>query len=130
MLGPIAVYTTLTIPSVMLLEAFELSGAGHSAAGDLMGSSNQLRCGDHGGISVAADLPGLRTDAHALLLNFLGDGLRDALDVRGSKLNRGPTLVDNLSVNFVTRNGTNKAVDNVSFSVERTNHRDHRRRLG
>ena len=26
--------------------------------------------------------------------------------------------VDNLSVSFVTRNGTNKAVDNVSFSVE------------
>ena len=26
--------------------------------------------------------------------------------------------VDNLSVGFVTRNGTNKAVDNVSFSVE------------
>ncbi|GIR69288.1 MAG: hypothetical protein CM15mP74_05390 [Halieaceae bacterium] len=26
--------------------------------------------------------------------------------------------VDNLSVSFVTRNGTNKAVDNVSFTVE------------
>ena len=26
--------------------------------------------------------------------------------------------VDNLSVSFVTRNGTNKAVDDVSFSVE------------
>lgn len=85
-LGPVIVYTTLTIPSVMLLEAF-LSFLG-LGVDDPMSSWGKL-------IKDGADkmeeywwllvFPGTLFSLTLFSLNFLGDGLRDALDVRSSK---------------------------------------------
>ncbi len=85
-LGPVIVYTTLTIPSVMLLEAF-LSFLG-LGVDDPMSSWGKL-------IKDGADkmeeywwllvFPGAVFSLTLFSLNFLGDGLRDALDVRSSK---------------------------------------------
>lgn len=85
-LGPIIVYTTLTIPSVMLLEAFlSFLGLGiqppMSSWGLLIGS----------GVESMEENPWLLFFPGATLaltlfsLNFLGDGLRDALDPKTSK---------------------------------------------
>lgn len=84
-LGPIIVYTTLTIPQVMLLEAFlSFLGLGIQPPQTSWGLL----------ISYGADtmeeypwlliFPGLALSLTLFSLNFLGDGLRDALDVRGS----------------------------------------------
>src|SRR5271154_384433 len=86
LLGPIIVYATLTVPEVMLLEAFlSFLGLGvqppHSSWGVLIKE----------GAEVMEEYPWLLTYPAAAMaltlfsLNFLGDGLRDALDVRGSK---------------------------------------------
>jgi len=86
LLGPIVVYATLTVPEVMLLEAFlSFLGLGvqppHSSWGVLIKE----------GAEMMEEYPWLLiypATAMALTLfslNFLGDGLRDALDVRGSK---------------------------------------------
>lgn len=85
-LGPIIVYTTLTIPGVMLLEAFlSFLGLGVQPPQTSWGLL----------ISYGADTmeeypwlliyPGLALTVTLFSLNFLGDGLRDALDVRGSR---------------------------------------------
>ena len=85
-LGPIIVYTTLTIPSVMLLEAF-LSFLGLGVQPP-MSSWGLL-------INEGADameeypwmliFPGLFLSAALFSLNFLGDGLRDALDPKSAR---------------------------------------------
>ena len=117
-IGPIIVYTTLTIPSVMLLEAFlSFLGLGIQPANQL-GTAYQLR-GETMESTRLLIFPGLALTITLFSLNFLGDGLRDALDVRGSKDDRMSLLnVNDLSVSFVTRNGTTHAVQNVSFTVE------------
>ncbi len=84
-LGPVIVYTTLTIPGVMLLEAFlSFLGLGiqppQSSWGLLI---------NHGVESMEEYpwlliFPGLALAVTLFALNFLGDGLRDALDPRGS----------------------------------------------
>jgi len=85
-LGPIIVYTTLTIPSVMLLEAF-LSFLGLGVQPPM--SSWGLLIKE--GADVMEEYPWLLMYPGFVLaitlfsLNFLGDGLRDALDVRASK---------------------------------------------
>ena len=85
-IGPIIVYTTLTIPSVMLLEAFlSFLGSAYNPANQL-GTAYQLWGGDHGRVPMATDIPGLALTITLFSLNFLGDGLRDALDVRALRL--------------------------------------------
>ena len=85
-LGPIIVYTTLTIPAVMLLEAF-LSFLGLGVQPPM--SSWGVLIKD--GAEKMEEFPWLLVFPAALFsltlfsLNFLGDGLRDALDVRSSK---------------------------------------------
>jgi oligopeptide transport system permease protein len=85
-LGPVIVYTTLTIPSVILLESFlSFLGLGiqppKSSWGSLISS----------GVEVMEEFPwlllfpGLALSITLFSLNFLGDGLRDALDPRTSK---------------------------------------------
>jgi oligopeptide transport system permease protein len=84
--GPLIVYTTLTIPAVMLLEAFiSFLGLGVQPPMSSWGSL----------ISEGADsmeeypwlliFPGIALSVTLFALNFIGDGLRDALDVRASK---------------------------------------------
>jgi ABC-type dipeptide/oligopeptide/nickel transport system permease subunit len=82
-LGPIVVYATLTVPAVIILESF-LSFLGLGVAlswGQLVAE----------GVSVVNPLrstwwllfwPGAFLAATLIGLNFLGDGLRDALDPR------------------------------------------------
>ncbi|MFP6596250.1 MAG: ABC transporter permease subunit, partial [Candidatus Hydrogenedentota bacterium] len=85
-LGPIIVYTTLTIPNVMLLEAF-LSFLGLGVQPPM--SSWGLLI--HDGAEQMEQYPWLLIYPSLALsltlfsLNFLGDGLRDALDPRVSK---------------------------------------------
>ena len=85
-LGPIIVYTTLTIPAVMLLEAF-LSFLGLGVQPPM--SSWGLLIKE--GAEMMEEAPWLLLYPAALFtltlfsLNFLGDGLRDALDVRASR---------------------------------------------
>ena len=85
-LGPIIVYTTLTIPSVMLLEAFlSFLGLGiqpPAASWGLLISYGAETMEEYPWLLI---FPGCALTLTLFSLNFLGDGLRDALDVRGSK---------------------------------------------
>lgn len=80
-LGPIIVYSTLSIPSVMLTEAFlSFLGLGVQAPRASWGT---LVTEGAGQIAVNPWVligPGLVMGVTIFALNFLGDGLRDALD--------------------------------------------------
>jgi oligopeptide transport system permease protein len=85
-LGPVIVYATLTIPSVMLSEAFlSFLGIGVEAPFASWGSL----CADGiKNISVfpwQLIFPGVTMALTLFSLNFLGDGLRDALDPQTRK---------------------------------------------
>jgi oligopeptide transport system permease protein len=85
-LGPVIVYTTLTIPNVMLLEAFlSFLGLGiqppQSSWGVLI-SYGVETMEEYPWLLI---FPGLALTLTLFALNFLGDGLRDALDPRASK---------------------------------------------
>ena len=85
-LGPIIVYATLTIPAVMLLEAF-LSFLGLGVQPPMTSWGALI----HDGANQMEEYPWLLLFPGAVFsltlfsLNFLGDGLRDALDVRSAK---------------------------------------------
>ncbi|HUI06336.1 MAG TPA: ABC transporter permease subunit [Verrucomicrobiae bacterium] len=85
-LGPIIVYATLTVPSVMLLEAFlSFLGLGVQppmSSWGLMIKDGADRMEESPWLLIA---PGVTLAITLFCLNFLGDGLRDALDVRASK---------------------------------------------
>ena len=85
LLGPVIVYTTLTIPGVMLLEAFlSFLGLGVKPPMSSLGTliyDGQLEVETHLWLLAC---PGAVFSLTLLALNFLGDGLRDALDVRAS----------------------------------------------
>lgn len=85
-LGPIIVYTTLTIPAVMLLEAF-LSFLGLGVQPPLSSWGVLIKDGAEKMEEFWWLLlfPGTVFSLTLFSLNFLGDGLRDALDVRSSK---------------------------------------------
>jgi oligopeptide transport system permease protein len=85
-LGPIIVYTTLTIPAVMLLEAF-LSFLGLGVQPPMSSWGTLIKDGaekmeEYWWLLV---FPGSVFSLTLFSLNFLGDGLRDALDVRAAK---------------------------------------------
>jgi len=84
-LGPIIVYTTLTIPSVMLLEAFlSFLGLGiqpPKTSWGLLISYGAETMEEYPWLLI---FPGMALTLTLFALNFLGDGLRDALDVRRS----------------------------------------------
>ena len=79
--GPVIVYATLTVPSVMLLEAFlSFLGLGVQAP---LASWGSLAADGIKNIAVfpwQLIFPGVTMAAALFSLNFLGDGLRDALD--------------------------------------------------
>ena len=85
-LGPIIVYTTLTIPSVMLLEAFlSFLGLGiqpPATSWGLLISYGAETMEEYPWLLI---FPGCALTLTLFSLNFLGDCLRDALVVRGSK---------------------------------------------
>jgi oligopeptide transport system permease protein len=85
-LGPVIVYTTLTIPNVMLLEAFlSFLGLGiqppQSSWGVLI-SYGVETMEEYPWLLI---FPGLALSTTLFALNFFGDGLRDALDPKASK---------------------------------------------
>lgn len=85
-LGPIIVYTTLTIPAVMLLEAF-LSFLGLGVQPPMSSWGTLIKDGaekmeEYWWLLV---FPVSLFSLTLFSLNFLGDGLRDALDVRSAK---------------------------------------------
>jgi len=85
-LGPVIVYLTLTVPSVILEEAF-LSYLGLGIQAPLASWGTLIK----DGVDVMDLAPWLLIFPAAFLsatlfsLNFLGDGLRDALDPKGAK---------------------------------------------
>ena len=85
-LSPVIVYTTLTIPSVMLLEAFlSFLGLGiqpPESSWGLLISYGVETMEEYPWLII---FPGLFLSITLFSLNFLGDGLRDALDPRASK---------------------------------------------
>jgi len=85
-LGPVIVYTTLTIPSVMLLEAF-LSFLGLGVQPPAASWGILIREGAEAMEEYPWLLlyPGLVLSLTLFSLNFAGDGLRDALDPRSMK---------------------------------------------
>ncbi len=85
-LGPVIVYATLTIPAVMLQEAFlSFLGLGvqpPAASWGSLVSEGATLLAFFPGLTV---FPGLALSITLLCFNFLGDGLRDALDPRDKK---------------------------------------------
>ena len=85
-LSPVIVYTTLTIPSVMLLEAFlSFLGLGIQPPQSSWGLLISYGVETMEEYPWLIFFPGLFLSITLFSLNFLGDGLRDALDPRTSK---------------------------------------------
>jgi oligopeptide transport system permease protein len=86
LLGPIIVYATLTVPAVMLEEAFlSFLGLGVQPPASSWGLLAAEGASAITAIRTAWWLilfPGLALGATLFSLNFMGDGLRDALDPR------------------------------------------------
>jgi oligopeptide transport system permease protein len=86
MLGPIIVYTTLTVPGFILYEAsLSYLGLGVEAPNSSWGillkdGANYMET--HPSLLV---IPSLLFSITLFALNFLGDGLRDALDPKAAK---------------------------------------------
>jgi len=86
-LGPVVVYATLTIPTIMLTEAF-LSFLGFGVQAPLASWGTLATDGiqNIGIYPWQMVFPGLTMALTLFSLNFLGDGLRDALDPQMRKL--------------------------------------------
>ena len=84
--GSVIVYTTLAVPGIMLLEAvLSFLGLGVKAPNSSWGTLIKEGADR---MEVSPELllfPALLFSATLLALNFLGDGLRDALDPKSSK---------------------------------------------
>lgn len=85
-LGPVIVYATLTIPAVIMLESFiSFLGLGvrapNASWGILIrdGAANMTMC------PWTLIIPAILFSSTLLSFNFLGDGLRDALDPRSEE---------------------------------------------
>ena len=85
-LGPIVIYMTLTIPTVMLLEAFlSFLGLGIPDPDSSWGKLINYGAKHMEEFPSLLIFPGLALSLTLFSFNFLGDGLRDALDPRSSK---------------------------------------------
>ena len=84
-LGPIAIYATLTIPQVMLLESF-LSFLGLGIQPPMSSWGTLIKDGVESMEEYKWLLiyPGITFTITLFALNFFGDGLRDALDPKTS----------------------------------------------
>ena len=84
-LGPIIIYSTLTIPSVILLESFlSFLGLGIQPPQSSWGSLISYGVETMEEYPWLLIFPGLVLSLTLFSLNFLGDGLRDALDPKAS----------------------------------------------
>ena len=86
LLGPVIVFTTLTIPAVMMLESFlSFLGLGVDAPLSSWGTLIKDGADKMENFPWLLVFPGGVFASTLLALNLLGDGLRDALDVRAAK---------------------------------------------
>jgi len=86
LIGPIIVYATLTVPAVMLLEAvLSFLGLGVQAPMSSWGSLIKEGAEKLDAAPWLLFFPGMFFCLSLFALNFLGDGLRDALDPKSSK---------------------------------------------
>ena len=86
LIGPIIVYATLTVPAVMLLEAvLSFLGLGVQAPMSSWGSLIKEGAEKMDAAPWLLFFPGIFFCLSLFALNFLGDGLRDALDPKSSK---------------------------------------------
>ena len=81
MLGPIIIYLTLLVPQVIILESF-LSYLGLGVQEPMSSWGVQISQGSHNmeGAAYLLIVPSLFLTSTLFALNFIGDGLRDALD--------------------------------------------------
>jgi oligopeptide transport system permease protein len=86
LLGPVIVYSSLTVPGVMLLEAF-LSFLGLGVQPPMSSWGILIREGAEGMESYPWLLlfPGIILSCTRFVLNFIGDGLRDAFDPKSMR---------------------------------------------
>lgn len=85
-LGPVIIYSTLTVPSVMLTEAFlSFLGLGVQAPYASWGSLCADGIKNIGIFPWQLIFPGVTMALTLFSLNFLGDGIRDALDPQTRK---------------------------------------------
>lgn len=86
LLGPVVVYATLLVPAVMLLESV-LSFLGLGAQANMASWGSLIKEGQESMRSSPWQLiaPSIFFSATLFAMNFLGDGLRDALDVKSAK---------------------------------------------
>ncbi len=85
-LGVVTVYATLTVPSVMLLESFlSFLGLGVQPPQPSWGSLIKLGADNLQLFPYLLIIPAFFFSLTLFSLNFLGDGLRDALDPKSSK---------------------------------------------
>lgn len=86
LLGPVVVYTTLAVPGIMLLEAvLSFLGLGVKAPNSSWGTLIKEGADR---MEITPELlffPAILFSVTLLALNFLGDGLRDALDPKAQK---------------------------------------------
>ena len=86
LIGPIIIYATLTVPAVMLLEAaLSFLGLGVQAPMSSWGSLIQEGAEKMDAAPWLLLFPGSLFCLTLFALNFLGDGLRDALDPKHTK---------------------------------------------
>lgn len=84
--GPVIVYATLTIPAVMLLEAFlSFLGLGVQPPASSWGILIREGAESMEAYPWLLVFPGVVLSSTLVCLNFIGDGLRDALDPRSGK---------------------------------------------
>lgn len=86
LIGPIIIYATLTVPAVMLLESvLSFLGLGVQAPMSSWGSLIKEGAEKMDAAPWLLFFPGMFFCLTLFALNFLGDGLRDALDPKSSK---------------------------------------------
>jgi len=84
--GPVIVYATLTIPAVMLLEAFlSFLGLGVQPPASSWGILIREGAESMEEYPWLLVVPGVVLSSTLVCLNFIGDGLRDAIDPRTGK---------------------------------------------
>ena len=85
LIGPVIVYATLTVPQIILFESFlSFLGLGIQEPGASLGTLIAEGVGEMEAAPWMLLVPGGFLAVLLLCLNILGDGLRDALDVRES----------------------------------------------
>ena len=84
-IGPVIVYATLTVPQIMLLEAFlsflGLVGQAPLSSWGLLISYGAITMEEYWWLLI---FPSIAFSLTLFSLNFIGDGLRDALDPRAN----------------------------------------------